>query len=193
MPKIAVMPRRGIRSSSRLDCPTPTGTTVAPDRLERHVVGDAAGVERVVEAVGDGVGGVEAGDRERLAADRELASWSCWVSPIATGSPVVPEVTWRRTRSFGVGAQVLAERRLPVLARAQLVLGGEGELGELAAALDALAVEGGARLEVVELVAERGAHAAATASRARTRPRAAISPATTSAAPATARPVIASS
>ena len=92
---------------------------------------------------------------------------------------------------LGVGAQVLAERRLSLLARAQLVLGGEGERGELAAALDALAVEGGARLEVVELVAER-AHAA-IGSRARTRPRAAISPATTSAAPATARPVIASS
>ena len=31
----------------------------------------------------------------------ELASWSARVSPIATGSPVVPEVTWRRTSASG--------------------------------------------------------------------------------------------
>ena len=30
VPKIAVMPSRGISSSSRADWPTPTGTTVAP-------------------------------------------------------------------------------------------------------------------------------------------------------------------
>ena len=89
-----------------------------------------------------------------------------------------------------VGAQVLAERRPPPLALAQLALGGEGQLRERATALDARAVERRARLEVVELVAER-AHAA-TGSLARTRPRAASSPATTSAAPATARAVIAS-
>ena len=92
-----------------------------------------------------------------------------------------------------VGAQVLAERRAAVLALAQLVLGGEGEVGELAPALDALAVERRARLEVVELRGE-GAHAATGSGAGVLRPvRATTSPPTTSAAPASARPVIASS
>ena len=99
-------------------------------------------------------------------------------------------------------AQVLAERRAALLALAQLLLGRERELGELAAAADPLAVERRGGLEVVELLVER-AHAAIcsaasrlAAARRRTeaggRPRAASSPATTSAAPATARPVIGS-
>ena len=171
-------------------------------RLDRHVVGDAAGVERVVEAVRDGVGGAQAGDRERLAAD--LASSPrgrrC-VSPIATGSPVVPEVTCRRTRSSRSRAQVLAERRAAVLALAQLVLGREREVGELARGRGCArgrtpSSPRGSRAArrarscrdlLGRLAAARGASGAGG------RPRAASSPATTSAAPATARPVIASS
>src|SRR3954454_19735836 len=158
-------------------------------RLDRHVVGDAAGVERVVEAMGDGVGGEEAGDRERLAAE------------LRVGLVVVPGEADRHRLAGGSGGdvqadellgprtQVLAERRLPLLARAQLLLGQEGELRQLAPALNALAVEGRARLEVLELCVERG-HAATFV---RGRLRAATRPATTSAAPATARAVIVSS
>src|SRR3954451_5898047 len=160
-------------------------------RLDRHVVGDAAGVERVVEAMGDGVGGEEAGDRERLAAE------------LRVGLVVVLGEADRHRLAGGAGgdvqvdellgprAQVLAERRLPLLALAQLVLGREREVLEGAAALDALAVEGRAALEVVELRGER-AHAA-TRTRDGRRARATARPATTSAAPATARAVTLSS
>ena len=64
---------------------------------------------------------------------------------------------------LGPRAQVLAERRLPLLARAQLLLGQQRQVGEGAPAADALAVERRARLEVVELGVERG-HAATLAS-----------------------------
>src|SRR4051794_20235427 len=158
-------------------------------RLDRHVVGDAAGVERVVQAMGDGVGGEEAGDRERLAAEARV------------GLVVVLGEADRHGLAGGAGgdveahellgprAQVLAERRLPLLARAQLLLGQQRQLCEGAPAADAVAVEGRARLEVVELGVERR-HAATLA---RGRLRAATRPATTSAAPATARAVIVSS
>ena len=70
--------------------------------LERHVVGDPARVERVVQAVGDDVARCA---RRRWRRPRrrwrELASWSARVRPMATGSPVVPEVTCRRTSASG--------------------------------------------------------------------------------------------
>jgi hypothetical protein len=43
-----------------------------PARLERHVVSDPAGVERVVEAVRDRVLAPDAGDRERVAPDARV-------------------------------------------------------------------------------------------------------------------------
>ena len=160
-------------------------------RLDRHVVGDAAGVERVVEAVGDRVRGEEAGDPERLAADRGVGL------VVALGQPDRDRLAGRAggdveaDEVLGLRAQVLAERRLALLARAQLVLGQERDLVQLAAAADALRVERRAGLQVGELVVER-AHAA-TCTLAGRRARAASSPATTSAAPAIARAVIASS
>src|SRR5687768_3764113 len=93
-----------------------------------------------------------------------FASWSWWVKPTATGSPVVPEVTCMRTRRSR-GAQVGAEGRVPPLAFAQLLLRREGQLGQVsrsahafAHAAQPVAVERAGGLEVGELVLER-AHA----------------------------------
>src|SRR4051794_5283726 len=120
-------------------------------RLDRHVVSDPARVERVVQAVRDGVRRAQAGDHEGLAADRRvrlvILAREADRHRLArrSGGDVQPhELLWR-------GAQVLAERRRPALALAQLLLGGERQLGELAAALDALSVEGRVRLEVAQL------------------------------------------
>ena len=90
------------------------------------MVGDAARVERVVEAVRDDVVGPQARDRGTPRRRRR-----CWprgraaVKPTATGSPVVPDVTCMRTSRSARRAQVRPERRLAPLALAQLVLRGE--------------------------------------------------------------------
>ena len=81
-------------------------------RLERHVVGDAAGVERVVEAVGHHVVRPQPAIRNASPPTALFASWSARVKPTATGSPVVPEVTCMRTRRSRGGAQLRAEGRI---------------------------------------------------------------------------------
>ena len=156
------MPSRGISSSSRRDWPVPTGTTVAPLRLERHVVGDAARVERVVEAVGDHVVRAQARDPEGLAADRAVrlvvGAREAHRHRLAGG----PRGHVHAHEPLGRSAQLRAERRLRALALAQLLLGRErqprqvGRLAHvLADAAQALAVERARRLEVLELLLER--------------------------------------
>ena len=110
-------------------------------RLDRHVVGDAARVERVVEAVRDGVVGAQAGDPERLAADGRVRLVVALreadrdrLAGRAGGHVQAHELLARR-------AQVLPERRAALLARAQLGLGREGQLCEHAPAADPLPVE----------------------------------------------------
>ena len=101
-----------------------------------------------------------------------LRSWSARVRPMATGAPVVPDVTCRRTSSVARRAQVLAEGRVALLAGAQLVLGRVGEGAEVVVRLEPLgqltqlrAVERRAVGQVGELAAEGlGAHAPTLAS-----------------------------
>ena len=85
----------------------------------------------------------------------ELASWSARVSPMATGSPVVPDVTCRRTSASGGRAQVLAEGRPRGLRGAQLRLGQQRDVLERLRAGQPLAVEGRAALQVGELGSQR--------------------------------------
>ena len=130
-----------------------------PARLDRHVVGDAAGVERVVQAVRDRVVGAQAGDPERLAADARVRLVVGLGKPDRhglagrAGGHVQPHQVLARR------AQVPTERRAVLLALAQLLLGGERDRGELAGAADARPVERRGRLEVLELLGER-AHTA---------------------------------
>ena len=63
--------------------------------------------------------------------------------PMATGSPVVPDVTCRRTRASGARAEVLAEAAAARPARgAQLRLGQQRDIFEPPRAGQPLAVEG---------------------------------------------------
>ena len=131
-------------------------------RLEGHVVGDAARVERVVEAVGDHVVRPHAGDPERLAAHGAVrlvvAPREAHGHRLARGSGRhvhADEALERR-------AQMGAERRVSPLALAKLVLRREGQVAHvgrgahvLAHAAEALAVEVARRLEVRELVLQR--------------------------------------
>ena len=131
-------------------------------RLERHVVGDAARVERVVEAVGDCVVRPHPGDPERLASHGAVclvvALREAHRHRLAGGSRghVHPH------EPLAGRAQVGAERRLAPLALAKLLLCREGQVAQiggaphpLAHATEALAIEAARRLEVGELVLER--------------------------------------
>ena len=97
--------------------------------LQRHVVGDPAGVERVVEAVRDDVVGPQARDGERLAADGAVGLVVAACEPDGTGSPVVPDVTWMRTSAAG-GAQTCTpsggSRRWPSRSSSLVVNGSRG-------------------------------------------------------------------
>ena len=134
-----------------------------PARLERHVVGDAAGVERVVEAVGDHVGRLEASDPERLAADGAVRL------VVGPGEADRHRVAGRAGghvhahEPLGCGAQLRAEGWIGALARAQLLLRGEREPRQVRGAPYVLAdpaqprrVERARRLEVGELLLEGG-------------------------------------
>ena len=126
------------------------------------MVGDAARVERVVEAVSHGVVRPHAGNPERLAAHGAVrlvvALREAHGHRLAGGSRRhvhAHEALPRR-------AQVGAERRVAPLALAQLVLGREGQVAQvggaphpLAHATQPLAVEVARRLQVGELVLKR--------------------------------------
>ena len=205
------MPSRGIRSSSRrgLGRRQPARPSPRTD-CDRHVVGDAAGVEGVVEAVRDGVGGC-AGPRSGMPRRRacELASWSGLREPDRHGLARRPGGHMEPRGLLARRAQVLHRTAgCPAGFLAQLLLGRERGIGAargVPAAADPLAVERRGGLEVLELRCERvhagicsGASRSCRRAAARRRiaaggrPRAASSPATTSAAPATERPVIGS-
>ena len=120
--------------------------------LERHVVGDAAGVERVVQAVGD---------RRRWRARRrcakaappiaEFASWSARVRPMAPGRRSSRGDVQAHER-LARRAQVLAEGRLRGLrGRAGRPWSAAGASSSERAPAEALAVEGRAALQVGEL------------------------------------------
>ena len=145
-------------------------------RLEGHVVGDAARVERVVEAVGDDVIRPQAGDPEGLAAHGAVRlvvalreAHGHRLAGGARGHVHAHEPLARR-------AQVRPEGRLAPLALAQLLLRGEGQVAKvgggahvLAYAAQALAVEGAGRLEVGELVLSALTRAGAGRPRRRSR------------------------
>ena len=138
--------------------------------LERHVVGDAAGVERVVQAVGDDVARRARPAMANAAPPMaELASWSARVSPMATGSPVVPEVTCRRTSASG-GAHRCSPKGGRAACEARRSPWSAAGRPRATRAGQPLAVEGRAALQVGELGSQRrGIGHAAHASRPATR------------------------
>ena len=155
-------PRDQLEQPARL--PDPDGDDGRSARLERHVIGDAARVERVVQAVRDHVVRPQPGDPERLAAHRAVGL------VIGSGEAHRDRLAGRPRRhvhadqALARRAQVRAERRISALALAQLLLGRERQPRQVvrtahlgAHAAQALRVERARRLEVGELLAE-GAH-----------------------------------
>jgi hypothetical protein len=130
-------------------------------RLERHVVGDPARVERVVEAVGDRVVLAHAGDPERLATDGAVR---LVVGPREADCHRVAGGARRHVHAhqpLGWRAQLRPEGRLAPLSLAQLLLGRERQPRQVGRAAHPLAltpqplgVEGARRLEVRQLLLE---------------------------------------
>jgi hypothetical protein len=131
-------------------------------RLQRHVVGDAAGIERVVEAVGHHVGGQDARDPERLPAHRAVRL------VVGLGEADGDRLARRPGRHvhahepLGRCAPMRPEGRLAALPLAQLLLGRERQARQVARAADLaadaaqpLGVEGARGLEVRQLALER--------------------------------------
>ncbi len=132
-------------------------------RLERHVVGDAARVERVVEAVRDRVAGAHAGDPERLAAHGAVRLVVRLREPHRHGLAGGAGGHVHAHEPLARRAQVRPERRIRALALAELVLRGEREPRQvgrgahvLADAAEPLGVERARRRQVGELLLERG-------------------------------------
>jgi hypothetical protein len=106
--------------------------------LERHMVGDAARVQRVVQAVRDGVAGPHAGDPERGAADRAVG---LVVGPgEADGDRLAGRARGdvQAHERLARGAQALAERRVRGLVGAQVLLRQERQPGQVGGTPDLL-------------------------------------------------------
>jgi hypothetical protein len=138
--------------------------------LQRHMVGDPAGVERIVQAVRDDVVAAHARDGEGRAADGRVRL------VVGAGQADGHRVSRRARRHvqahqrLGRCAQVLAERRPRGLGRAQVGLGEQRDVLERPRAGEALAIEGRAALQIGELSSQRrgvghGAHASRPATR----------------------------
>jgi hypothetical protein len=123
--------------------------------LDRHVIGDPARVERVVQAVGDDVVGAQAGDRERGAADGGVR---LVITAREADRHRLAGRTRRDVQAHQVRArraQVLAEGRPGRLRGAQVGLGQQRDVGQSARAGDPLAVEGRAAFQIGELGLQR--------------------------------------
>jgi hypothetical protein len=130
--------------------------------LERHVVRDPSGVERVVQAVRDHVVGAQARDPEGLAAHSAVGLVISAREADRKRLPGGPGCDMHAHEALARRAQVRSERRLRALALAELLLGGEREQRQivpaphlLAHAPQPLRVERARRLEVGELLLKR--------------------------------------
>ena len=140
--------------------------------LERHVVGDAAGVERVVQAVRDDVAVAHAGDGEGGAADGRVGLVVGAREADGHRIPGCPRRDVQAHERLGRRAKVLAEGRPRGLRSAQLCLGQQRDVLERPRAGQPLAVEGRAALQVGELGSQRDGvgHARTLADRQRDGP-----------------------
>ena len=119
------------------------------------MVGDAAGVERVVEAVGDDVAAANAGDGEGRAADGRVGLVVGAREADGHRVPGRARGDVQAHERLGRRAEVLAERRSRGLRCAQVGLGEQWDVLERPRAREALAVEGRAALQIGELCSQR--------------------------------------